>query len=139
MAAAFGERDSMIQSKIRSMHGREKLFEIFVWMMGAFVFMITFYPLWFVLIASFSEPGLISNGKVWFLPKGMNIDGYIKVFDDSRIWIGYRTTMIVTIVGTALSMFVTIPCAYALSRKDFKIRKPLMLFFIFMASRVKSS
>ncbi len=121
----------MIQSKIRSMHGREKLFEIFVWMMGAFVFMITFYPLWFVLIASFSEPGLISNGKVWFLPKGMNIDGYIKVFDDSRIWIGYRTTMIVTIVGTALSMFVTIPCAYALSRKDFKIRKPLMLFFIF--------
>ncbi len=121
----------MVHGSIRAMHGREKWFEMFVWLMGLAVFIVTLYPLWFVLIASISEPGLVSNGKVWLLPKGLNIDGFIKVFEDSRIWTGYRTTLFVTLVGTALSMVVTIPCAYSLSRKDFIIRKPLMLFFIF--------
>jgi len=121
----------MVHGRIRNMRGQEKWFELMVWLMGILVFVITLYPLWFVLIASISEPGLVSNGKVWVVPLGLNIDGYLKVFEDSRIWTGYRTTMFVTLVGTALSMLVTIPCAYALSRKDFKIRKPLMLFFIF--------
>ena len=121
----------MVHARLRSLRGREKWFELSVWLSGLLVFVIAVYPLWFVLIASLSEPGLVSNGKVWLYPKGLNIDGFIKVFEDSRIWTGYRTTMIVTVVGTALSMAVTIPCAYALSRKDFKIRKPLMLFFIF--------
>ena len=121
----------MVHARIRGMSGFEKTFELLVRLMGLLVFIIALYPLWFVVIASVSEPGLVSNGKVWLIPRGLNIDGFAKVFEDSRIWIGYRTTMIVTVVGTALSMAVTIPCAYALSRKDFKIRKPLMLFFIF--------
>jgi putative aldouronate transport system permease protein len=121
----------MVHAKVRSMRGVEKWFELFVWLMGLLVFVVTLYPLWFVVIASLSEPGLVSNGKVWLFPKGLNIDGFLKVFQDNRIWTGYRTTMFVTAVGTALSMAVTIPCAYALSRKDFKIRRPLMLFFIF--------
>lgn len=121
----------MVHARIRSMSGLEKCFELLVRLMGLLVFIIALYPLWFVVIASVSEPGLVSNGKVWLIPRGLNIDGFLKVFEDSRIWIGYRTTMIVTVVGTALSMAVTIPCAYALSRKDFKLRKPLMLFFIF--------
>ncbi len=121
----------MVHARIRSMSGFEKCFELFVRLMGMLVFVIALYPLWFVVIASVSEPGLVSNGKVWLIPQGLNIDGFLKVFEDSRIWTGYRTTMILTTVGTALSMAVTIPCAYALSRKDFKIRKPLMLFFIF--------
>lgn len=121
----------MVHGQLRAMRGKEKWFELFVWLMGFLVFFITLYPLWFVLIASISEPGMVNNGRVWFIPKGLNIDGFIRVFQDSRIWIGYRTTLFVTIVGTALSMVVTIPCAYALSRKDFKIRRPLMVFFIF--------
>lgn len=121
----------MVHTKISKLQGSEKRFELFIWFMGIVVFVITMYPLWFVFIASISDPGLVSNGKVWMLPKGLNIDGFAEVFGDSRIWVGYRTTLIVTIGGTALSMAVTIPSAYALSRKDFKIRRPLMLFFIF--------
>ncbi len=121
----------MVQGNILKMRGRERAFEAFIYLMGALVFVIAIYPLWFVVIASISDPGLVANGKVWLWPVGLNVDGYKAVLDDSRIWIGYRTTFLVTLIGTALSMGVTIPCAYALSRKDFRLRKPLMLFFIF--------
>ncbi|MFH1512545.1 MAG: carbohydrate ABC transporter permease, partial [Bacillota bacterium] len=121
----------MVHDSIRRMQGKERLFELFIWFLGAFVFLIVAYPLWFVVIASISDPGAVSYGRVWVLPSGLNVDGYQAVFKDSRIWIGYRTTLITTSVGTLLSMFVTIPCAYALSRKDFKARRPLMVFFVF--------
>lgn len=121
----------MVHGNIRHMRGSEKRFEFMVYVLGLLVFIIIVYPLWFVVIASFSEPGLVNTGNVWFYPKGLNVDGYAEVFKDTRIWIGYRTTTLVTVIGTALSMMVTIPCAYALSRKDFKIRRPLMVFFIF--------
>lgn len=121
----------MIYTSIRKMHGSERAFEALIWIIGALVLLTAVYPLWFVIIASISDPGAVSNGQVWFLPTGLNVDGFEAVFQDSRIWIGYRTTLIVTLVGTILSLVVTIPCAYALSRKDFLIRKPLMVFFVF--------
>lgn len=121
----------MVQAKIFQMRGKELVFELFIRLMGVLIFLVTLYPLWFVLIASFSDPGLVNNGHVWVLPRGLNIDGYIAVFQDSRIFNGYGVSLIVTIVGTILSLLVTIPCAYALSRKDFLIRRPLMMFFIF--------
>ncbi len=120
----------MVQGSMRRMRGGERAFEALIWALGLFVFVVTLYPLWFILIASISEPGYVSNGQVWFWPKGLNVDGFKEVFADNRIWTGYRTTLIVTGVGTLLSMLVTIPCAYALSRRDFKARKPLMVFFI---------
>lgn len=121
----------MVQEKILRMRGKDLVFELFVRIMGVLVFVIALYPLWFVLVASFSDPGYVSNGQVWLWPKGLNVDGYIAVFSDSRIFTGYRNNLIVTVAATILSLLVTIPCAYALSRKDFKIRRPLMMFFIF--------
>ena len=121
----------MVQNNLRQMRGTEKLFEAFVYAAGIIIFALCVYPLWFVLTASISDPGLVSNGKVWLFPVGLNIDGYSAVLKDSRIFIGYRTTLIVTIVGTLLSVAVTMPCAYALSRRDFRPRKALMVYFIF--------
>lgn len=121
----------MVHGSIFQMKGKDLAFELFIRLMGVLVFIITLYPLWFVLIASISDAGMVANGKVWFWPVGINAKGYAAVFNDSRIFIGYQNSLIVTIVGTILSLVVTIPCAYALSRRDFKLRRPLMLFFIF--------
>ena len=121
----------MVNTRIRTMGISERIFEIFVIILGILVFFSMMYPIYFIIIASISEPGYISNGQVWLWPKGLNLDGYHKILGDSRIWSGYSNTIFVVIVGTALSMVVTIPCAYALSRRDFKARKGLMLFFVF--------
>ena len=121
----------MVRGKLRQMKGSDLAFELLIYFIGILVFFIAIYPMWFVLIASFSDPGMVTNGKVWFWPRGFNVDGYNAVFEDSRIFNGYKITIIITVLSTLLSLFVTVPCAYALSRRDFKIRRPLMLFFIF--------
>ena len=121
----------MVRVRARQLRGKDLAFELLIYLLGFLVFFTALYPLWFVLIASFSDPGMISNGRVWFWPRGFNVDGYRAVFEDSRIFNGYKITIIITVLATLLSLLVTIPCAYALSRKDFKLRRPLMLFFIF--------
>jgi putative aldouronate transport system permease protein len=89
------------------------------------------YPVYFVFIASFSDPSLVSTGDVWLWPEGVNLFGYREIFNDDRIWTGYRNTLVYSAVGTALNLAVTLPAAYALSRPEFRPRRVLMLFFVF--------
>ena len=87
------------------------------------------YPLWFVVIASFSDPNAVAGGEVSLLPKGVTFVGYAKVFANHRIWQGYLNTIIYSVVGTAVNMAVTIPCAFALSRREVKPRRVIMFLF----------
>ena len=88
------------------------------------------YPMWFVLIASFSEPDMIVRGEVIFLPGGASLDAYREVFRHTRIWRGYWNTIMYTSGATFFSLLFTLPAAYALSRQDFVIRKPIMFYFL---------
>ena len=97
----------------------------------ALVLFVTLYPLIYVVSASFSEPNEVIRGNLWLLPKGFTLDGYDLIFDYGPIWIGYRNTLLYTLFGTSLNLLLTIPCAYALSRKDFRGRIPIMLLFTF--------
>ncbi len=62
-----------------------------------------------------------------FLPKGFNLEGYKRVFQDSQILRSYVNTIVYTVCGTVLSVFITILGGYALSRKDFLLAKPIMM------------
>jgi putative aldouronate transport system permease protein len=76
---------------------------------------LTLYPLIYVLSASISDPYKVNSGQMWLLPKGITFEGYQRVFRNSDIWIGYRNTIFYTIVGTLISLVITIPCAYTLA------------------------
>ncbi|MNH88887.1 Lactose transport system permease protein LacG [compost metagenome] len=88
------------------------------------------YPLYFILIASVSDPNNIYAGDVWLYPKGLTFDGYERIFNDSTIWIGYGNSMLYAIVGTAISVALILLAAYPLSRKDFIGRNFFMWFFM---------
>ena len=109
----------------------DKIFDIAIGTICVFIFVSIAYPLYFVLLASVSNANLVAQGKVLFYPKGFSLFGYSKIFEDARIWIGYRNTIIFTVAGTILNMVLTLPAAYTLSRKDFKARRPIMLAFVF--------
>ena len=83
------------------------------------ILILTFYPVLFVTVASISDPDLVNAGKVILFPRGISFNGYKNVFKDPRILISYRNTIFYTVVGTTLNLIVTLPAAYALSRKDF--------------------
>ncbi|MGU3470731.1 carbohydrate ABC transporter permease [Paenibacillus sp. D51F] len=88
------------------------------------------YPLYFVLIASVSDPNHIYSGDVWLYPVGFTLDGYGRIFNDSTIWIGYANSLLYASVGTAISVSLILLAAYPLSRKDFVGRNAIMWFFM---------
>lgn len=89
------------------------------------------YALWFVVIASISNPNLVASGEVLFWPKGVTFEGYKYILRDKRIWTGYRNTILYTTVGTLFGLFITIPAGYALSRKDVVGRSIIMKLLLF--------
>lgn len=80
---------------------------------------IVIYPLLFILSSSFSNPLEVIKGNVWLFPKQVTLDAYRMVFRDSSIMIGYRNTILYTLVGTLINLTMTICAAYPLSRRDF--------------------
>jgi len=109
----------------------DRYFNIALYTFGALLLFIVLYPIYFVVIASFSNAYDVSNGNVWLVPVRPTLKGYSLILADMKIWIGYRNTIVYTIVGTFISLAATLPAGYALSRKDLVGRNVLSLFFVF--------
>ncbi len=88
------------------------------------------YPLYYVLIASVSNPYDVYAGKTFLLPSGFTLDGYKAVFADKSIVTGYLNSIKYTVVGTIFSVVMIYLTAYPLSIKDLPGRKFLSIFFI---------
>lgn len=97
--------------------------------LGSFL-LIVLYPLYFIVIASISDPSSVLNGEVILLPKDLDFSGYKKIFDDQSIWRGYYNTFVYTILGTILNVMLTMGIGYPLSRKYFSGRKAIMIYLM---------
>ena len=93
--------------------------------------LVVLYPLYFVVIASFSDPSLVSTGKVSLYPRGITFEGYKKVIEYDKIWVGYRNTIFYVILYTLLSVSITMAAGYVVSRKNLVGRSAIMLFMTF--------
>ncbi|WP_106769750.1 carbohydrate ABC transporter permease [Paenibacillus faecalis] len=109
---------------------RDKIFMVCNYFFVLFAFIIVLYPLIYVVSASISDPKLVNSGEMWLFPKGITFEGYKRVFENAAIWSGYANTILYTVVGTSINLFVTLPAAYALSRKDFVGRNFFMGMFM---------
>lgn len=92
---------------------------------------VTLYPVYFVVVASFSDPVYVNNGTFLIFPKGFTLKGYTEVFKDERIWTGYANTILYTVGGTVFGTIVTLLAGYALSRKDLPGRSIIMKLMVF--------
>ena len=81
------------------------------------VLFIVLYPLWLILIASVSDPDAVLAGQVLFLPVDFSTMGYDAVFQYRELWTSYANSVFYTLLGSFLSVIITIAAAYALSRK----------------------
>ncbi len=111
-------------------HNGDRLFNWTNTFLFAIVAIIVLYPLYFIVIASISSPIRVNAGDVWLWPMDVSFDGYRKLLETTQIWIGYRNTILYTVVGTAVSTAVTILGAYALSRKDLSGRNIIMFLIV---------
>ena len=115
----------MVKFRTRS----DKVFDAVNLVFCLFVLFITLYPLYWIVIASFSDPVYVNSGQVTWFPMGLSFGGYEKIFQFDRLWLGYRNTLLYVVCGTALSTFLTLTGSYALSRRDLIGRNFVMGMF----------
>ncbi|MCD8068606.1 MAG: carbohydrate ABC transporter permease [Lachnospiraceae bacterium] len=107
--------------------------KIFSFLNAAFLgimLVVVLYPLYFIVIASISDTDAVLAGEVVLYPVGLTLSGFQKILERTDIWRGYLNTIIYTLLTTVLSLVVTIPARWALSRKTIPGRKFLMIYFI---------
>ena len=111
-------KKQVIKKNAIKLSGVDMAFMIFVWVVLALFFLSELYPLYFIVVASFSDPLAVSNGQTMLVPVKPSLDGYKYVLNYTVIWTGYANTIFYTVVGTAFNLFLTLPAGYALSRRD---------------------
>ncbi len=94
----------------------DKVFDAFVYAILTLVLLVILYPLYFVVIASFSDAVSVMGGEVFLWIKNFNLEAYRLVFKNSMVLIGYRNTVLYTLAGTAINLFMSVAAAYPLSR-----------------------
>ncbi|MRN54339.1 carbohydrate ABC transporter permease [Paenibacillus monticola] len=109
----------------------DKVFLVSTYIYLCLALTVVVYPLIYILSASISDPQAVNSGAMWLFPKNVTLDGYKLVFENPKIWNGYLNTIIYTVIGTSLNLFVTLPAAYALSRSDFVGRQLFMGLILF--------
>jgi len=117
------------KSSFRNMGFKDRLFDAFVYIAAIIMVISVLYPLWFIIIASFSSVSDVANGNVVFWPKAWKLDGYTELFKQETIWRGYLNTILYTVAGTLFHLLVNVPAGYALSRSELYGRKTLIILF----------
>ncbi len=108
----------------------ERSSDIILIIICAIILFIVAYPLYYILVASVSNPYDVYAGKTFFLPSEFTLDGYRSVFADPNILSGLLNSFKYTVIGTLFSVIVLYLAAYPLSVKDLPGRKYLSIFFV---------
>lgn len=120
-----------VKTKSKKLTGfSERTSDIILVIMCIIILLIVAYPLYYVLIASVSNPYDVYAGKTFLFPSQFTLDGYNAVFADHSIVTGYLNSIKYTVIGTVFSVVMVYLTAYPLSRKDLPGRKFLSIFFI---------
>ena len=111
-------------------------YEVFQWINNLFflfVLFITAYPIYYVLIASFSSPsGLAQNyGFIWLPIKPFTLEAYRRVITYRPVMLGFRNTFVILIAGLAINLIFTALGAYFLTLKNSIFSKPVGMLMLF--------
>ena len=109
----------------------ERVFNAVMIVLGIVITFIALYPIYYVLISSFSKPFFVENGDVLLKIKEFTTASYEAVFKRDGLWTSYGNAIFYTVFGLMANMFFTTTMAYALSKKYLMGRKLLNLFTVF--------
>ncbi|HOE89054.1 MAG TPA: carbohydrate ABC transporter permease [Sphaerochaeta sp.] len=109
----------------------DRIFDLLVNIFLVFSFLIVLYPLLYVVSSSLSHPTAVMANKVWLLPVDFDLMSYKAVFTNKQIGTGYLNSLYYMVVGTVVSVLLTMLLAYPLSRKEFYGRSVVTKFILF--------
>ena len=95
------------------------------------VVVLTLYPFLYLVAQSFSSEAAVYNGKVFLFPVDFNTDTYKAVLKTGDFFMTYGNTILYTVTGTILSVFLTAILAYPLAKANLRLNKIIMPLVIF--------
>ena len=98
-------------------------------LLAAFV-MAIIGPVVYIIVASFMDPITLQNKGIVFDFSKWTLTAYERVMTNSQIWIGFKNAIIYSVLFAVISVFITLLCAYPMSRDDFKGKKFFNVIFI---------
>lgn len=108
----------------------DRIFDAVIFIILTLILLIVAYPLYWVIISSFSDPKAVSAGQVIWKPIGFTLKGYAEVFNDDSVVRGFFNAIVITVSGVLVNLAVTMPTAYALSRSKFSGKKIITAFYM---------
>ena len=108
----------------------DRIFDAVLFIILTLILLIVAYPLYWVIISSFSDPKAVSAGQVIWKPIGFTLKGYAEVFNDDSVVRGFFNAIVITVSGVLVNLAVTMPTAYALSRSKFGGKKIITAFYM---------
>lgn len=88
-------------------------------------------PLYSIVLTSLSDQASINRaGGLVVVPHGLTVEAYRQIFTNQLVTHALLVSLAVTAVGTALSMVVTVLCAYGLSRSGTFGHRTILMFLI---------
>ena len=109
----------------------DKIFTVINYLFLLVILIVVLYPLVYTLSASLSSPTAVVSGKVTLFPVDFTLIGYEKIFEYPTLMKGMANSLFYTIVGSSVSVILTILAAYPLTRKDLPGKRFLTLLFFF--------
>ncbi|MEA4824590.1 MAG: carbohydrate ABC transporter permease [Clostridiaceae bacterium] len=109
----------------------DRIYNTIVNIFLAIFFLIILIPLLNIVASSFSNAQEVNAGNVYIWPIKPTLKGYEAVFNYQGIWRSYWNTIIYTVTGTCINIWMTMFCAYPFARKNLPMKKPLMWLFLF--------
>ncbi len=132
VAASSSSKNIVLKKKtsIKS-RGVDKAFDIAVYIILTFIFIVTLLPLIHVISSSFSSAAAVSSGQVVLWPVEFSIQGYIEIFKHQYIIPSFGNSIFYAVFGTIINVVLTVLAAYPLSRSEFKYKNIFTVFFMF--------
>lgn len=109
----------------------DKIFDVINYTILIIITIIVVYPLYLIVISSFSEPTFVNAGEVLFWIKGFTLKGYELVLNNDAVWRGYGNTILYVVLSVILGVSLVTTAGYALSRKDLIGRDFFMFAIVF--------
>lgn len=110
-----------------------RIFQVINNLFFLFVIFVTAYPIYYVVIASFSDPSqlAINHGMIWAPFEPFTLDAYRRVLANPLILSGYGTTLYILIFGLLVNLTMTVIGAYILTLTDLYFYKPIVILVLF--------
>lgn len=106
-------------------------FKTVVYVIMVLVLLVCLIPFLYIISLSLSDPIAVVNGEVFVVPVGFSVEAYKQIFTYPNFFNAYLNTIIYTVFGTAISLFVMTLFAYPLSKPHLRGQSIIMKLVVF--------